>query len=553
MPTWARRMRRRTVRYVTAVSQREQAGRSPRGRGFVWAEIAFVIGLLAFWLLQYSRVILQSDDLLNAAMAGRPDAEMTVGEWWEFYRYDYLHVNGRFTDSAVRVVLQGGRQAWAMLGPVLVVGVAVGGAAWVTGRPPGFRSRSQPRDLTTWSALAICATLPFFIVALRPTAAGDGIFWLSAALTHLGSAVCVLAGGWPFIAKVVGRECSRPVLCVAPVFLVLAGISQETASVTMLAVVAACWVLVRGRMGTYLKLLSAASVLSLAYVVLSPGLRGRASAFQAGAGDQLSLIQQLLHRAVVAGQIWLAMTAVGVFAVIAMSTALLWLAARRGTAARWPAALLTVVGLGLASTAAALGPWTGMLRVIPRTAFVGGDIVISLGFAACLVGSCIFGLTATYLLRDMIGPTPFVLVTAGSAALAVPAALGITGERAYLITALWWGFTAVSLLLALVRSADPIANWAPAAIAVAAWLVLIPTVRSIDVAMTANYEAWQDTAHAITRAQETGSEVTVGPFPYPAYMCWAAFDETRYGDFFRLYYDLPPQVEVAFHPSTPAP
>jgi hypothetical protein len=544
--------------YVTEVSQGVRSGPLlhrpvPRPGLFQVVEIVFLIGLVAFWAIEYSRVILQADDLLNAGLAGRPDAQMTLTEWWQLYRYDYLHVNGRFTDAVVRVVLQGGREAWAVLGPILMVGVAIGGTAWVSGRLPGSRSRYAPAEPSTWAALALCAALPLSVIAFRPAAAGDGIFWLSAALTHLGSALCVLVGGWPFLARVEGRTCPRAVCWTAPLFLVLANISQETASVTMLSIVIACWILLRGRVGTYLRLLSILSLAAFAYMVFSPGLLGRASHFQSAAGGELSLVQQLLHRGVAAGQIWLSMAAAGVFGVLVLGTALLWLAVRRGELSRRPALLLTGLAVLIAASVVVVGPWSDTFTVIPREAFTGGDVVRALGLAVCLVGCCVFGMSATYSLRGLVGQTPFVLVTGGSAALAVPTSLGITGERAYLISALWWGFTAICLLLAVARLLGPRGTWLPTVVALVGLVALVPTAREINLAMTENYAAWQNSAREISQAQKTGaSGVSVGPFPYPAYMCWAAFDEIRYGDYFRLYYDLPPGVELEFRPSEPA-
>lgn len=516
------------------------------------SEVCLLVGLLGFWGLEYSHVILQSDDLLNAGIAGRPDARMSLTEWWQLYRYDYLHVNGRFTDAAVRIVLQGGRTAWAILGPVLVVSLVVGASTWITGRFPGSRTPSTRAGLLDLSALALCAGVPLSIIALRPAAAGDAIFWLSAALTHLGSAVCILVGGWPFLATVLGRRLPRPAWFVAPPFMVLANISQETASVAMLVVVASCAILLRGRVGRHLGILSAVSVLAFAYQVFSPGLVGRATQFQAQAGESLSLVQQLLHRGVVSAQIWLTMAAAGIVGVLVLATVLLWIGVRAGSVARWPAVGLSMLAAFVLGAMTLVGPWSDTFEVIDPGAFAGPDVSSALVLVASIVGACLFGMSATYVLRHLAGPVPFVLMASGAAALAVPTSLGITGERAYLISSLWWGFTAICLLVTVARTVGPLGAPSAAGAAAVALLALIPTAREINLAMVENYATWQHSADQIAAAPDTGSAtVTVGPFPYPAYMCWAAFDEARYGDYFRLYYDIPPEVRLIFRPSAP--
>ncbi|WP_107705073.1 hypothetical protein [Nocardioides allogilvus] len=527
-----------------------RSSRSTRAFALQLCEIGLVLALVGFWALEYSRVILQSDDLLNAGLAGRPDARMSVSEWWQLYRHDYLQVNGRFTDAAVRVVLQGGRTAWAVVGPVLMAALVIGGCAWITGRVPGWRRHTSKADYAVLAVLGLCAALPLSIIALRPAAAGDGIFWLSAALTHLGSAVCILVGGWPFLAKVSGRPAPTAMLWIAPPFVVLANISQETASVTMLATIASCWLLLKGRVSRYLGLLSAASVAAFAYHVLSPGLLGRATAFQAQAADTLPLVQQLLHRGVVSAQIWLMMGAVGLVGVTVVATALLWVGVRRALVPRLTAIPLSALAILVLVATWTVGPWSDTFEVIPREAFTGDEIGEAAALAGVLVGACVFGLAATYLLRGLVGPVPFVLVTGGAAALAVPTALGITGERAYMISSLWWGFAAVCLLRAGARMLGPAATPVMGVVALGMLVALVPTAREINLAMTQNFVTWQATDAQIAAALDgNGETVTVGPFPYPDYMCWAAFDEPRYGDYFRLYYDLPSDVAVEFRPS----
>ncbi len=470
---------------------------------FVWL-VAIWGAHLAYWLVVFRSWLVQGDDYLNAAMAGRPDARTTWSQWWLGYWTDVTSVNGRASDALVRALMTPGTWAWRLLGPLLFTVVAMLLWWWAVHGRLGWRDGAERASRRAVVALAaLGATWVFVALAGCPQLGGDALFWMSSTVSYVVPTAITLAVGMSLRAHLRGEGGGRGWCAATGVAILAAHLLHEVSSFTTAALVVATWLLggpaARNRR---LRAWTITSVVGFALQMLAPGFWVRFTTFRAG-GDEPS--------------------------------------------GSWVARGIDMIGRGTLTWFAVCGPVLVVLLALWLPRLV----------RAAREGQAGGWATTTATSRSAQDRGGTILALAGAfGASALPILLGLGTVRAFLPAAIWLMaavFATLGSILLPTRSGrvgapDDDAGVVARGMAVATLAVAFVASGTMALAvasdMRANAERWAPTAAQLEQARRgelTEVQMPVG-FPYPEYLYARAFDQPTYEQFMRVYYGVPDGV-----------
>ncbi|MEP7160843.1 MAG: DUF6056 family protein, partial [Dermatophilaceae bacterium] len=468
--------------------------------------LAWLVGIwgahLAYWLLVFRSWLVQGDDYLNAAMAGRPDARTSWSQWWLGYWTDVTSVNGRATDALVRLLMAPGPWCWRLLGPVLFTVVAMLLWWWaVRGRLSSANGSDRASRRAVVALAALGATWVLVALAVCPPLGGDVLFWMSSTVSYVVPTALTVAVGMRLSAHVRGERTRRGQCVATGAAIMAAHLLHEVSSFTTVALVGATWLLAgSGARDRRLRAWTVTSIVGFALQMLAPGFWARFSTFRAGGSEpSASPVARGLDMIGHGVLTWYAVCGPILVVLLALWLPRLVHAVREGRADGWASPQGT-------------------------SARDSGDIILAL--------AGVFGASA------------------------LPILLGLGTVRAFLPAAIWLMaavFVTLGSILLPARSgqlgapnAGVVARGIAVAAAAAAFVVSAPMAVAVASDMSANAERWAPTAAQLEQARRGERRDVHMPagFPYPEYLYARAFDQRTYEQFMRVYYGLPDGVTL---------
>ncbi|GAB78462.1 hypothetical protein SAMN05421595_2731 [Austwickia chelonae] len=509
---------------------------------------------LAYWLKVFQYHLVQGDDFLNAAMAGRPGGRMNLIEWWGTYMHDYTEVNGRMADALVRLLLIPGAWLWRILGPVTFLATT-----WLIYRAGTASLRARGAELPFWAGpvlwVAAACSVPFMIWRI-PIIAGDAIFWMSSTVTYVISTVFVMIAVLGLARLSDGVRPARPTIAAFGVAILLAHLLHEESSLAMAAAVVATWLVAAHlRQDRILWVWSGVSLAGFLLQTCAPGVWARFALTNGGDGPK-GVNSGMLAKLANAEQVLA--TATGPLLIAATLFATLFVCCRpvgwvlRGVAVASVLSAVVVDQLAVYRLAKGLRIFeAGIADVTDRLPVVLPGL---LGVAVVFGGLLVLG----FALRESFGSLFFVMLAAAGGSLVAPFAIGVVTPRSYVPPFLF--LAAVVVILAAQVLADQVENpvgWTKVRLVAAAVVVLAcgatyynsaPVAQRLPKEMAANERVWRTVEAQIDRARSGQCTKVEMPKSFPRlYLFYSgAYLETRYAGYMKLYYELPEKASFTW-------
>ena len=490
-----------------------------------WLVAAVAAASVVMWWLLHRWWFMAGDDYALITQGGDAGGRFSFQEWLGFLANEWAAVNGRTSDSLLRLVLRPGPWFYPLFAPVMLTAMGLGIGAWL--------SATRPRGRRAVLYLAGLLVVPF-LLWLAPEFSGDAVFWTAGAMNYvlpLGAVAVTLAG---FIQVLQGQEVPWWRVAVTAAGLMLADSLQEISSTALAAVAAVVIITARGRLPVKAWVLTGASLLAFAIHMSAPGLWARSGQVTelTGAGGP---VVRLLHAVALASTNLVTRTA---WLWVAWAVLLVWLAA---TAPRRRPLLLTAAGAVAAVPVIAgcyvhRAPIDDALTQPLRPAMLGPAALLAVVLAAAFLMSWLALAEA----RPQLGWVPVTTWAAFVGSQVFVLGSGVTSARAHFLPAAFLLITILAVLFAL--TVDLVA---PRQRALAGMLVVgmaLPGVVWADsawVGLKANYRVVQAEVIEPLLSASPGSTVTLpSQLPHPEMSYGFAFLMPRYEHALKTYFDL---------------
>ncbi|MDO5094260.1 MAG: DUF6056 family protein [Propionibacteriaceae bacterium] len=231
-----------------------------------WLVAAVAAASLIVWWLLHRWWFMAGDDYNLITLGGDAAGRFSFQDWVGFLANEWGAVNGRTSDSLLRLVLRPGPWFYPLFAPVMLTATGLGIGVWL--------SVARPRGQRTVRYLAGLLAVPF-LLWLAPAFSGDAVFWTAGAMNYvlpLGAVAFALAG---VIRVLHGRETPWWLVAVTAAGLMLTDSLQEISSTALAAVAVVVIVTARGRLPVKAWVLTGASLLAFAIHMSAPGLWAR--------------------------------------------------------------------------------------------------------------------------------------------------------------------------------------------------------------------------------------------------------------------------------------
>lgn len=532
------------------------------------------IHLIILWLIVFlsfiwmsSNTFLEGDDFLHVGIGQKPYGHFSFREWMNSWRSDYFDTNGRFADALFRLFLRAGvpfvRFSIAVFLTLLLYVVY----CFIRSKLP----RLIRNDMMNNVLITVVVYAGFMLLLFsHPYFFGNAIGWYSGSFNYLVPTTLILVGLIPSEQFIANLPTPRAIYCLSTLFLVIGQLAHEQANVAVISYFFAFMIYNRYNkisINTGLRIQIGISFFSAAVNLCAPGIRARMNVMN---GEYSEGMFQRLYLNLANGSqefVWTMR-----FFIVVLLLLAIFLVRRSARVSGFKDKRTTllivfcVVGcLNLILMYARRRYGLHGIHLYPSDSEV--ECIIKLLISTgSILGLLIFaGLLLHVLATDtnefIRWAGRWVVMIIGSSL--IPLAIGSQNVRSYFTTGICMLLLCIDIAVALLTERIYVKGGiqTESSVQLMTKRVFVPFILVLslfslvvlsqtNIRASANRKVWEDVERRlILAAREPNMIIEIrdaGDYPYPDYLYFMAYDQGRYEESIRLYYDIPESTRLVW-------